>query len=173
MNINMYRIFNKATLFLLLLFSAFQVSLAQETKAEKKQEKLEQVQNLIESKNYVFVAQNAMPLRGRTINLTSLYTFRIIGDSIIADLPYFGRAFVAPLNPSEGGIRINSSDFTYKASQKKKGGWDITITPKNAKDIRQVFLNISETGYGSLQVTSNNRQPISFSGYITDANKAR
>ncbi|WP_366941042.1 DUF4251 domain-containing protein [uncultured Chitinophaga sp.] len=30
-----------------------------------------------------------------------------------------------------------------------------------------MFFSISESGYASLQVTSNNRQPISYNGIVT------
>lgn len=83
-------------------------------------------------------------------------------------MPYFGRAFVAPMNPSEGGIRFTSTDFNYTVKDRKKGGWDIAILPKDAKDVRQMLLSVTESGYGSLQVISNNRQQISYNGYLME-----
>lgn len=163
-----HKIFNKNFLLLLPAFIFLNISNAQEAKQDRQAQKKTEIQNLINSKNYVFIAQSVLPLSGRTINLTSTYYLRVSGDTVVADLPYFGRAFVAPMDPSEGGIHFTSANFSYNAKARKKGGWDITILPKDAQDVRQMFLTLTESGYGSLQVTSNNRQQISYNGYIKE-----
>ena len=146
---------------------------AQNSKDDKKHEQSAEIGKLIQSKNFVFVAQYALPLGGRSVNLTSLYDVKLSGDTITSDLPFYGRAFVAPINPSDGGIHFTSTKFDYTVNEKKKGGWDITIQPKDTKDVRQMFLSVSENGYASLQVTSNNRQAINYTGYVTAKNKVR
>jgi hypothetical protein len=70
------------------------------------------------------------------------------------------------MDPTKGGIQFTSVKFDYKETKRKKGGWDIVIKPEDTQDARQLILNISETGYASLQVLGNNRQPINFTGYI-------
>jgi hypothetical protein len=124
------------------------------------------VTSLIESKNFVFIAQSAHPLSGQFRQLTSEYDLRVLGDSIVAYLPYFGRAYSAPLDPTQGGIQFTSTDFEYSQQSRKKGGWNISIKPKDARDVRQMTLSIRENGNASLQVNSNNRQSISFNGHI-------
>jgi len=54
------------------------------------------VKDLITSRNFVFKAQTALPLGGQARQLTSDYDLRVYGDSLIAYLPYFGRAYTAP-----------------------------------------------------------------------------
>ena len=105
-------------------------------------------------------------MRGRTIQLTSDYTLTVRGDTVIAFLPYFGRAYTAPLDPAKGGIDFTSTNFDYKAKQRKKGNWEINIKPKDADDVRQLYLSFSASGFGNLQVTSLNRQTISFNGHV-------
>jgi hypothetical protein len=169
LNVNKMNIKQSYTgLILLFVLASFFQGFAQQTKEEKKQQEYAQIQNLINSKNYVFVAQTVLPLGGRTRNLTSTYDLKVSGDTVISDLPYFGRAFAAPIDPTEGGIRFTSTDFNYNVNERKKGGWDIEILPKDAKDVRQMLLNVTESGYGSLQVISNNRQQISYNGYIKE-----
>lgn len=123
------------------------------------------------SGDYVFKAQSVSPGGGAYRHLTSIYTLQVSEDTLAADLPYFGRAYSAPINPSEGGIRFTSTEFELKKQSKKKGGWVVLLEPKDTRDVRQLTLTISEKGYALLQVTSNNRQPISFNGYI-DKKKA-
>ena len=124
------------------------------------------LQQLINSKNYTFLAQYAQPMSGRQMTLTTEYTLTIRNDSLISYLPYFGQAYVAPINPQDAGLEFASTNFDYVASPTKKGGYTITIKPANESKASQMILNITSAGYASLQVLSTNRQAISFRGII-------
>jgi hypothetical protein len=125
------------------------------------------VKSLLESKNFAFRAQTVLPMGQASRQLTSEYDVRFWSDSIISHLPYFGRAYSASYGDG-GGIQFTSTDFEYKVKARKKGGWDITIKPKDADDVREMNLTVTESGSASLQVSSNKRQPISFNGFITE-----
>jgi hypothetical protein len=155
----------------LCLFIAIGVS-AQSTKEEKKKAKYESLKALVDSRQYTFTAQSATPMSGRTRNLTSIYTLKINQDSLDADLPYFGRAYSATPGDTDGGIRFRSTSFGYDAQNAKNDGWVILVTPKNEDKADKMQLNITASGYSTLQVTSRNRQMISFYGQIS-ANKKR
>ncbi len=127
-------------------------------------------QQIVESKNYIFIAQSANPQRGQVRHLTSDYDLVITGDTVIASLPYFGRAYTAPINPAEGGINFTSSDFDYIPDKKKKGRWEILIRPKGVSDTRELHLTIFDNKKASLLVYSTNRESISFNGYIKEGN---
>ena len=99
---------------------------------------------------------------------TADYDLKIKPDTIDSDLPYFGRAYTAPIDPADAGIDFTSVKFDYNIVPGKKGGWEITIKPKDVTDINGMYLSISENGYALLRVNSNNRQAISFTGYIAD-----
>ncbi len=144
---------------------------AQDAKKDVEKETEAKVQSIINSKDFVFIAESASPMGGRTIFLTSVYSVCVSEDTLVTDLPYFGRAYSAPINPLDGGIKLTSTKFDLNVQPKKKGGWNVLITPKDARDVRQLFLSGSEKGYASLQVTSNNRQAISFTGYIKERKK--
>jgi hypothetical protein len=124
------------------------------------------IENAISSKNYTFTAQSVTPLGGRYRQLTSEYDMRVLGDSVIAYLPYFGRAYSAPIDPSKGGIDFTSTNFDYTQTARKKGGWIITIKPNDVQDVRELTLTVTGNGNATLQVISNNRQSISFNGYV-------
>ena len=121
---------------------------------------------LVESQNFVFKAQTALPMGGRSRNLTGDYDLRVSKDAVVSYLPYFGRAYVAPIDPSKGGIEFTSKDFSYTSVPGKKDGWTVTIKPRDYKDVQQLILSISSEGYASLQVVSTSRQAISFNGVI-------
>lgn len=154
----------KLTLFsvLLLFFNAVQ---AQDT--------LPSLKEAIAAKQFVFEAQTVLPTSGRSRQVGSEgYKVRLSGDTLVSELPYFGRAYTAPINPSEGGIRFTTTQFGYVAKDRRKGGWEISIRPKGATELREFVLNVSENGFASLQALSNNRQPISFTGTVRAAQKS-
>ena len=122
------------------------------------------VREMVNSKDFVFVADRVNPLRGRSRQLTSQYDVRVKNDSLTSYLPYFGRAHVAPMDPSQGGIQFTSTDFSYNTNQ--GNGWTIIIKPNDHNDVQQMVFNIFENGTATLSVTSTNRDPISFNGYV-------
>ncbi len=138
---------------------------------KKDSSKIAKIKELIENQHYTFMAQSVTPLSGRLRQLTSDYDLQVSKDVIVSHLPYFGRAYSAPMNPSDGGIQFTSKDFEYTVTNKKKGGWDVNIKYKDTQDVKQMQLSIFDNGTSSLQVISNNRQSISFSGYITSPDK--
>lgn len=126
------------------------------------------IKNIVESQHFIFKAQTALPSGSASRQLESnYYDVKVLKDSVIAFLPYFGRAYSVTNYPSDGGIKFISTKFDYKLTKGRKGGWDISIKPKDAKDTREISLSISASGSAELQVMSENRQPISFYGYIT------
>lgn len=126
---------------------------------------------IVEEKNFVFVAQQALPARGRAVPLTGGYDFTVSGDSAIAYLPFFGRAFTAPYG-GEGGIQFTSTSFTYEVVE-KKNRWEITIRPNDASNIQQIYIDVSSSGYANMRITSVNRTPMAFTGYITEGKGAK
>ena len=126
------------------------------------------VKTSVESKQFVFHAQTALPTSGRSRQLTSDYSLRVLPDTLVSNLPFYGRAYSVSYGSGDGGFNFTSTKFDYSASPGKKKGWDISIKPKDVTDFREFSLSLSDNGYGTLQVFSNNRQPISFTGYITE-----
>ena len=161
----------KLSLLCLLVLTGLTSAFAQ-TKKERQAEKIAAIKSMIDSSRYVFNADYAYPLRGSQKALTSSdYDLKVSKDSVIAYLPYYGRAYVAPYNPTEGGIKFTSTNFTYSKKLKKDGSWQISIKPKDHnitdwRDVQQLTFDISPDGYASLQVLSSNRDPISFNGTI-------
>jgi beta-glucosidase/6-phospho-beta-glucosidase/beta-galactosidase len=164
---------------LVLLFSAVKLS-AQTDKAT--------TARIVDAQNYIFVATQAYPLNaadinkvmnkmsgytgGGTINLTgSNYDLAITRDSVVAYLPYYGRSYTPRLGSiDDTGIKFKSKDFNYKITARKKGGWQVTMNPKGKeiKDNYSLTLLITENGYGTLTINSNNQQTITFNGYIDE-----
>jgi len=157
-----------------LILSCLQTVMAQKTsRAEREAAKVARIKALIDAQNYVFEANYVIPQRGNSKSLTFGYDMVISKDTLTTYLPYYGQVTLAPTDATDGGIKLNTTNFSYEAKAAKKGGYEITIKPKDnfsqgSKDVRYMRLQVSATGYASLQVISNNRDPISFNGTIED-----
>lgn len=164
-------IFKSIFFFLIIAIAGLNPIAAQDSKKDKEAKKAASIKKIVEEQQYVFKAETVIPANGRTRHLTSEYDLKVSKDTIASYLPYFGRAYTGPIDPTQGGIKFTSTNFQYIVENAKKGGWNIRIKPKDATDIQQLLLNIYANGNASLQVTSTNRQPISFHGYIADSRK--
>jgi hypothetical protein len=163
----------------LLLISSLPV-IAQTDKATTKK--------IIQEQDFIFVATTALPLSSYdvsnilnklnspngsgAIQLTGAqYDLVVKKDSVTAYLPFYGRSYTASYDPNDAGIKFKSKDFSYKITDRKKGGWNIVIVPKDVKDHQKLTLYVMDSGYATLNVINNNRQPIAFNGYIAEPKK--
>ncbi|WP_158797311.1 DUF4251 domain-containing protein [Pedobacter sp. L105] len=173
----------KNCLWLALLFSAVSVN-AQTDKAT--------TARIVAAQHYVFIATTANPLNasdinkimsrmpgytgGGNINLNNLnYDLTVTPDSLVSYLPYYGRSYAPRIGglPDDTGIKFKSKKFVYKSVPRKKGGWNISMIPKDTKDSYSMNLLITDTGYATLTVNSNNQQSISFDGYLSEPVKPK
>jgi hypothetical protein len=146
------------------------------------QVKNEDLPALLETKQFVFKANTAIPFAdadlyqalrmlgnpgGGTIPLnTSVYDLQVKSDSVLAYLPYFGRAFMGVAEREDLSIKFNSKKFNYQLDKRKKGGWRIKIITQDLNRNFTLFLEITESGYATLNVRDQVRQAISYYGYI-------
>lgn len=153
-------------IFLFATFCCIHSAKAQDSKKSKDSAKATATKPLVESKQFIFNVESVTPMKGGTRNLSPGYSLKIKQDTIVSELPYFGRAYQASLSSTEGGIKFTSIDFDYTVKDRKKGGWDITIKPKDAGSVQELTLTVFDNANANLNVTANDRQPISFRGYI-------
>ncbi|HVS95304.1 MAG TPA: DUF4251 domain-containing protein [Puia sp.] len=139
--------------------------------AQANDKKESAIKDMVDSKNFIFQAQTALPMHGGVRNLTNEFDLKVTPTAIVSDLPYFGRAYVAPTNPAQGPLEFTSTRFTYTTTPRKKGGWTVVIKPGDHKDVQQMTLTISAAGYATVQVTNLNSDPISFNGVIVAPGK--
>ena len=153
------------------LFILLAISLAGSLLTASAQKKgPDDIKKIVESRNFIFRAQRVSPHASISRDLTSSdYDVTIARDTVISYLPYFGRVYSAPINPGDGGIKFTSTKFDYKVSSNEKR-WTITIKPRDASDVQQLYMEVFDNGFATLQVISTNRQSISFNGYIEARN---
>jgi hypothetical protein len=139
---------------------------AQSGADQQKQDNYNQLKVMIQSRKFRFNAQSATSMKGRSIQLNSEYSLQLNNDSLNVDLPYYGRAYSAPYNSSEGAMQFSTNEFSYTADTTKKGGWEISIKPKDQSKANTINLTVSSSGYCTVHVTSSSRQAISYYGTI-------
>lgn len=126
----------KQILMLLLVMLAGIPTLSAQTKKEKKEQKKEAVRQLIVSEDYKIDVNTAMPMRGRSIPLTSQYSLQIRNDSVFSYLPYYGRAYSVPYGGGSGLI-FNAPLKEYTMDMDKKGNAII----KFSAEVRKTSLS--------------------------------
>jgi hypothetical protein len=156
---------------LLVLILLFAINVQAQNNTSTKEQKKEQLKQLLESKNYIFVAQSAYTASGRMIQLTSEYFLKIKGDSLESHLPFFGVAFNAPFSSTVSPLSFISSDFNYSMVESKKGRFEITIRLNEPDDPNVINLSVSPGAYADLRVISTNRQAMSFYGEVRPLEK--
>lgn len=136
----------------------------------EQQIKAKEYADKIESRNFTFDARSAQPMSGRSINLNYNYYLKVSKDTIIANLPYYGRSYVAPINPRDISIGFTSTNFLYNQEKKENGTYEIKIVPKDITNRENegisLLLKISPSGYATLNAILTNKQGISFYGTV-------
>lgn len=166
---------NPLVLVLMLLFTALSFTnvIAQEKdkkqiKEEQKLAKQKQIELLVNSKEFVFVTNRAMPQGVRNINLTSDYSVEFHPELIKCDLPYFGRAYSgAGYGTNDGGINFEAKPTEFSIEKKKKN-YVMKINVKGEHDSYSMMLTVFFEGSATLSINSNNRSSISFDGDINE-----
>ena len=150
-----------------LLAGVFLISCGSTKTTVEKEQKALRIREDVASSHFTFNATTAYPMNYKPIHLTSSYELKISKDTVKAYLPYFGRAYVAPVDPSESGIKFTSTRFEYKAIQgKRQGSWAVTIKTFDTDRSFTLYLDIWDNGSGQLRVSDPNRQSISFEGEV-------
>jgi hypothetical protein len=142
--------------------------LAQNSKKEKKEEAYQQALKLVESQQFEFIARRALPPRVRAIDLSTNSNFlKIDKNTGQAEIPYFGRAFSGGYSNSDGGIRFDNKFESYDLQKDdKKNRVTIKFKIKGEGDTYTCTLTIPSIQNASLNVLSNKKQSISYTGFI-------
>lgn len=164
------RIIVLAFFFSFLTFSVY----CQEEKSKKqikKEEKLknfEALQALVDSSGFIFHAQRAFPQGGKTIDLTTNPgTLKIMGDTVIASLPYFGRSHSGGYSNTDGGMNFTGVMEDVKVSlNEKKYKISYNFTVKDSGNKYQCYIDLSTVNNVNVSITTTNRSSISYSGRV-------
>lgn len=146
--------------------------------------------SLVAQKSYVFNASQALPLMTNSmnslanagffppgslpnqVNLTGNGNyFKVLGDSLSADLPYFGeRQMGGGYNTEGAGISFQGNTERYEAEfDEKNQRYNIQFRIRNKMEMFNVRLILFPNMTGSMWVNSNQRFAIRYNGKISGA----
>lgn len=154
----------KRILILLCVFCAAYVQLQAQDSAKSS------IQSFVIGKRYSFEPINTTTGSGRLRQLTPGYFFQLKDDTLKVSLPYFGRAYTAPLDPSDAGYNFTTTDFTYDIKEGKKNSYIVSINAKGKVYNTNFMLTVYDNGSAYLQANSSDRQPVSYNGSVKEKN---
>lgn len=159
---------------LILLLLLTQVSPGQTT-ADKKMHR-EQVasrsfagiQELINSGNFVFVADRTIPTTGNSISLiTNSNHISFSSGEVNISLPYFGIVFSGAGYNHEAGIHYSGEPRNYSISTNEdKRRIMISFDITNSTEVHNFSITIGKNGMAKLLLKSSGRSTSSYDGYV-------
>jgi len=142
------------------------------------------IAGIVNAEDFSFRAERATPTNYDVINVmnalpntTSTRILDIAGGNYSIDLkkgqlevylPYFGRVFNPTYgNTDKAGYRFTSKDFVVSKTQGKKGKWIVKIKINDQSNADEIIIEIFKNGRAFTSIRSNDRQPISYDGFIS------
>ena len=154
-------------LLLIVFSSGFSQKVTRKERRDKtRSEKQHLIDNLVNNKEFVFVADRALPQSGSPVDLTTnANSLAFHPDKIVSYMPFFGRAYSVDYG-GDAGIKFEAKpqEFTVKSIGKK--GYNVTATVTTTHDKFNLNLMIGPEGSSTLTIISNQRSTISYIGEI-------
>lgn len=140
------------------------------------------IASLLQTNQFTFVAERANPSNldvinvinalpngssSRLLNLDSGYDIEIKKDELEVNLPYFGRMYQSNMDPNKNSYQFTSKDFSVDKKEGKKGSSVYKIIAKDQQNVTTITMEVFTNGKAYVSLDSNDRQTISYDGYIT------
>ena len=135
-----------------------------EERARREAREARMVEDNIQAGNFTIDIDRMYPVRGSSQHVSN-YSVSVKDGVLNSHLPYIGQAWRVPYG---GGHALNfkAPVGTYNVFRTQDGGYEIRILVKTDEDQHVYTLTIFNNGRTSLDVQSQNRERISFSGVM-------
>ena len=132
--------------------------------AQREAREARMVDDNIQAGNFTIDIDRMYPVRGSSQHVSN-YSVSVKDGVLDSHLPYIGQAWRVPYG---GGHALNfkAPVGTYNVFRTQDGGYEIRILVKTDEDQHVYTLTIFNNGRTSLDVQSQNRERISFSGMM-------
>ena len=139
--------------------------LSSETREERvvrEAKEAQMVRQGVETGNFTIDIDRMYPLRG-TSKMVNNYSVKVKDNVLISYLPFIGQAWRVPYG---GGHALNfdAPIVNYTVTQPRTDGYEIRIYVKTDEDEHLYRLTVFDNGRASLDVQSQNRDRISYTG---------
>ncbi|MEH6764907.1 MAG: DUF4251 domain-containing protein [Aequorivita antarctica] len=154
-----------AVLFYFILGSALAQEKDIKASTSQETENTSNIENLLNSKTFEFVANTAFPTSGTPKNLVgSGYSVSFSPEKIVSNLPFYGRAYGGMALGRDKGMRFqgNPKNFTIEKNKEYK----VNTTVNDEGNTYVIALSVNDSGYASLTISSNDRGAISYQGEV-------
>ena len=142
-----------------------------ELKEERKIERQNQIEVMINAKEFVFIGKSALPNGMRSVNLTGNSNYvKFQPDLIDSNLPFFGRAYSGTGYGGDNGLKFIGKPDEFTVVKNKKG-FQINAAIKGEGDNYRLSLLVGFEGSASLSIISNNRSSMLYNGEILPPEK--
>ncbi len=143
-----------------------------------------EIQKMVEQDQFQFLATRAYPLDQsvthimqamdvaggafQMLNLHDHYNLTMEGRRIQGDLPFFGRRYRASFSSDDKEFKIDFKNALVEKTEKnRKTTYLIHPNPEAHTVIEKLYLEVFTNGKAHLSISANDRQSISYAGYIT------
>lgn len=127
----------------------------------------QELENALTSDNWIFTAQQSNPQPPANRGLDAGYELKCEKGKLQSYLPYFGRSFSGTAAyTNQNPLDFKTTEYTIQRNNGKKGSKVLLIRPTSVKEILEYRLTVFSNGRATLDVTFNNRSPMSFSGQL-------
>ena len=128
----------------------------------------QELEKALVSDNWVFTAQQSNPQPPANRGLDAGYELKCEKGKLQSYLPYFGRSLSGTAAyTNQNPLDFKTTEFTVQRNNGKKGSKVLLIRPGSVKEILEYRLTVFSNGRATLDVTFNNRSPMSFSGQLS------
>ncbi len=135
-----------------------------EERALREAREAKMVDENLQSANFRIEIDRMYPVRGSSQHVTN-YSVTVKDGVLNSHLPYIGQAWRVPYG---GGHALNfKADIgSYNVARTRDDGYEVRIYVKTDEDQHVYTLTVFNNGRASLDVQSQNRERISFSGMM-------
>ena len=138
---------------------------------------------LVNGKQFTFMAKRANPTNYDVINVINSipnstssrmleldygYGITFKDGELTSVLPYFGRTYTPIMDRDKQSYRFTSRNFSIEKKSGKKDTQILTIRPTDVDYVQRIIMEIYPNGKAYLSIYSNDRQPISYEGYLME-----
>lgn len=122
------------------------------------------IEALLDSKRFEFIAHSAIPLSMPIKDLVgSGYSVIFSKEEIISVMPFFGRAYSGANMGRNKGMRFQGKPKVFTIE--KSNEIQVNVEVKDG-DTYKLTLRVSDSGFATLHISSNDRETISYRGEV-------
>jgi hypothetical protein len=94
----------------------------------------------------------------------SNYSITFTPEMVTSNLPFYGRIYSGKVLGRDKGMRFKGKPENFNIEKTKEYQVNASVTGEN--DTYEISMSVSDSGYASLIVSTNNRETITYQGEV-------